>query len=292
MVSVWGEVEAREQDFLFNPYGDGVRLDRPRFDDALRESATEAGATVITGARVVDVSPSMDGGAERTDIEVEVDGVPRMVSAPHVIDCSGRSSVLARILGSHSIDSDPLFAYALCFVGPTESADRDPFLRIESVPDGWLYSLVVPSGERMVAFHTDRDLDADLNSALATSVMIGPILDDRGFSSAGRLRTSPAGSTWRTPLLARGVLAAGDAALAFDPLASRGIFSALTTGFGAADAVVAAATGDDGAIDRYVGDVEQAAIEYRSDYRKMYAYEQRFADRPFWARRLSTASAD
>jgi 2-polyprenyl-6-methoxyphenol hydroxylase-like FAD-dependent oxidoreductase len=102
---------------------------------------------------------------------------------------------------------------------------------------------------------------------------------------------SPAGSGWRTPLLARGVLAAGDAAIAFHPLASRGIFCALTTGFGAAGAVIAAAGGHDGAIDGYVADVEHAAIEYRSGYRETYASERRFADLPFWARPLTAVSA-
>jgi len=293
VVSVWGDAEVREQDFLFNPYGDGVRLDRPRFDAALRERAIEVGATVVTGARVVDVSPSRDGGVEPelVAVAVEVDGLVQLVSAAHVIDCSGRSAVLARMLGSPRIDFDPLFASARRFVGPTASVDRDPFLRIESVPDGWLYTLVVPSGERMVVFHTDHDLDADLDSALAQSVMVGPILDERGFVPVGRVRASPAGGAWRTPLIARGVLAAGDAVLAFDPLASRGIFGALTTGFGAADAVVATADGDDGAIDRYIADVEATTTEYRSGHRRMYASEQRFSDRPFWARRLTDASA-
>ena len=52
-VAVWGSETPYENDFIFNPYGNGWHIDRSRFDAMLARAAEEAGATVSLSARVI-----------------------------------------------------------------------------------------------------------------------------------------------------------------------------------------------------------------------------------------------
>jgi flavin-dependent dehydrogenase len=81
-------------------------------------------------------------------------------------------------------------------------------------------------------------------------------------------------------------LAAGDAALAFDPLSSQGLYNALYSGMKAGQAIVAALAGDDSALARYAGRLEQIRAHYLARRRAVYESEGRWADAEFWRQRL------
>lgn len=49
IVSVWGNPQPYENDFIFHPYGKGWHLDRRRFDESLAGLACAAGATLHCG---------------------------------------------------------------------------------------------------------------------------------------------------------------------------------------------------------------------------------------------------
>jgi len=297
VISVWGSEKPRSQEFFFNPYGDGVRLDRPRFDAELRERAALAGAEFRHGVKVIGVTTPTREGAP-IGVEVVADAVRGEIATRWLIDCSGRSRAVSRFVGKtcseeasatrHGPSGDRLFALARRFRS-TGPPDRDSFLRIEAVSHGWLYSLVLPTGDRMVVFHTERGCGADLDSALGSSSMIWRVLEDGGFSPVGRLRATPAGGTYPAPVIGSRIVSAGDAALAFDPLASRGMFNALTTGFAVADAIIATDTdptvNTSSALDRYAASVERDHQEYLMAYGQMYGAETRFSGQVFWRRR-------
>jgi flavin-dependent dehydrogenase len=82
-----------------------------------------------------------------------------------------------------------------------------------------------------------------------------------------------------------GWIAAGDAALAFDPLSSQGILTALYTGMRAAEAVVATHHGDRVALAHYAARIDAIAATYHQQLRQYYAIEQRWHDAPFWRKR-------
>ena len=66
-----------------------------------------------------------------------------------------------------------------------------------------------------------------------------------------RLRVLAAGSARTSPAAGPGWAAVGDAATATDPLAARGIITALATGLAAARAILADRAGDTGALPAY-----------------------------------------
>ena len=90
---------------------------------------------------------------------------------------------------------------------------------------------------------------------------------------------------------ADGWTAAGDAAVAFDPLSSQGVLTALYTGLSAGLAVDARLSripyGTDSALAAYADKVAAARHAYLRGHRVIHAQETRWTDRPFWARRLA-----
>ncbi|HEU4559656.1 MAG TPA: tryptophan 7-halogenase, partial [Longimicrobium sp.] len=59
--SAWGSGELATHDFMFGVHGHGWHLDRARFDAGLRAAAAEAGAEVVSHARVAGAARTGDG---------------------------------------------------------------------------------------------------------------------------------------------------------------------------------------------------------------------------------------
>ena len=116
------------------------------------------------------------------------------------------------------------------------------------------------------------------------------VLERHGYALADRPRGADAGSARLDRFAGDGWLAAGDAAVAFDPLSSQGILTALYTGMKAGQALAAHLTDDSSALDAYAARLEEIHAAYRRNYAHFYAYERRWADRPFWRRRLQESA--
>lgn len=77
----------------------------------------------------------------------------------------------------------------------------------------------------------------------------------------------------------------GDAAIAFDPLSSQGVYKALESGINAARAIQNYFAGDDTALQDYAVEVQREFDNYllmRSEY---YGRETRWPHSIFWQRR-------
>jgi flavin-dependent dehydrogenase len=83
-----------------------------------------------------------------------------------------------------------------------------------------------------------------------------------------------------------GWLAAGDAAICFDPLACHGLHNALHTGIAAAAAARRMLDRDEAAADDYDAEIARLWRLSRQECAVRYAEERRWPDRPFWSRRL------
>jgi flavin-dependent dehydrogenase len=84
--------------------------------------------------------------------------------------------------------------------------------------------------------------------------------------------------------------AVGDAAMAFDPLSSQGLFNALYTGFRGAQAVAARLAGETAALAAYRDRLVLIRDAYARNRVGYYAQERRFRDQPFWQRRQAVAA--
>jgi 2-polyprenyl-6-methoxyphenol hydroxylase-like FAD-dependent oxidoreductase len=94
---------------------------------------------------------------------------------------------------------------------------------------------------------------------------------------------------WLTPAAGNVWLAAGDAALAFDPLAAQGLFNAMYLGLAAAEATHRHLAGDQTALADYGAEVSAIRQAYRTRHAAWYQLETRWPDQPFWKRRHRAA---
>jgi flavin-dependent dehydrogenase len=82
-----------------------------------------------------------------------------------------------------------------------------------------------------------------------------------------------------------GWLAVGDAAMAFDPLASQGIAKALDHGKRAASSIAAYLSGDAMSLERLALDLRREYASYRATRADYYRIETRWPESVFWKRR-------
>ncbi|MET8625271.1 tryptophan 7-halogenase [Kitasatospora sp. NPDC004669] len=285
--AAWGSERLHGRSHLFDPYGHGWHLDRLRFDSFLRDAAVAAGAEL----RQASVLDRVGGGLV---VRERATGAVREVSARWTVDATGRRCVIGRRGGRRRRQDRLVAAYAVF-------PDGDPEARtlVEAVADGWWYTTLVPAG-RLVAHLTDADLvDPSLRTpqgfraALGRTEHVRRRVAGRGPGATPVPRWAPAHGLRLTPSAGPGWVAAGDAALAFDPLSSQGILMALHTGARAGRAV-ADCLADEGrttaALADYTAFLDGIATAYRSNHAHAYEQERRWPLSPFWGRRRTAIS--
>ena len=287
--SAWGSPRLHSTQFVRDPAGQGWHLDRPRFDASLRHAAALSGAC-LQYAKVVHVARNRSGWQLTLDLPHR-----RVVHASWTIDCTGRRAWFARRGGASRRLHDRLVAFvSQCAVTP---GDRDAMTLVESAPHGWWYTSRLPAGKRVVAYLTDGD-DVSARhgrSAAGFSAMLRATLHIEGRMGSVRIDPSaaprivaadssrlerPAGLGW---------LAAGDAAMSFDPLSSQGVLTAMYSGMIAAQTVRSHLSGDRSAIANYCERLDAIYSTYLHHRRDYYAQERRWSHHAFWHRRHATS---
>jgi flavin-dependent dehydrogenase len=283
--SVWGASQPQERDALRDPDGHGWHLDRVRFEQWLRDVAIARGAQFLAPAMVTNIERDGDGWCVSIgDMELR---------ASIVIDAAGRGAPIARRLGAQTRIDDRLVCGWL--YGRDEKPGGRGLTFVEATEDGWWYTAPMPNDRRVVAFHTDADLPAsriahDRDSLLAHTTSaheLGSLLDSSGFAADAESGFTAAHSSILDPCAGDGFLAAGDAALAFDPLSSQGLLNALYTGLAAAETADSHLRGDTRALPRYRNTIAVIAETYRQHLALWYGMEQRWPEAEFWKRRHS-----
>ena len=285
--SAWGSDEPVETDFLRDPDGHGWHLDRARFDGWLRGIAAERGAELLAPARLRSIA--RDGGNWKAELEMA--GRPLEVAADFVIDAGGRSAPVATRLGAQRRAQDGLVCGWIHGAAHNVGAAAG-LTYVEACEEGWWYTAAIPSGRRVLAFHTDADLPAariaaDSERLIARARQTGELSQvlgeceftphHGGFTAAHTLATDPcAGDAW---------LAVGDAALSLDPLSAQGLLNALFTGLAVAEAANRHLCGGRDALSGYAAAVSRIYAAYRRDLSFYYQAETRWPKAPFWKRR-------
>lgn len=286
-------------DPIRDPAGPGWHLDRLRFDAGLRAAAVESGAGLVDDCGRLSVAHVDDHW------QVTLDATPsragRTYRAPVLVDASGRGVAVARQLGLRPREEDALVCLYLHL--PVDIADEDQATRTSADDNGWWYSVRAANGRRVLAFHLDSD-DPELKTLRDPAVFLAKArrqsllaevlptaLDTlRDTSHALTVHARPAGSAGLDPdalaATPEGFHAVGDALLAFDPIASQGLFNALATAESVATAIERRAAGMHDARDRHLDEVRAVHARYRTHLQATYAGVRRHAHRPFWARRV------
>jgi 2-polyprenyl-6-methoxyphenol hydroxylase-like FAD-dependent oxidoreductase len=145
-------------------------------------------------------------------------------------------------LGAKTLKGDKLLAFYSLFVSSGGDGDRRTL--IEATESGWWYSSSLPHNRRIVVYHTDDDdpsaklvrtPDGFLDLLHNQSQHISSILTANDYDFLPGLkypRPTAANSSVLSPICddVEHWCAVGDAAMAFDPLSSQGMITALNAG--------------------------------------------------------------
>jgi flavin-dependent dehydrogenase len=278
--SAWGSHDLAYHDFMGDPRGHGWHIDRTLFERCLAERASSLGVRVMRGA--APLHWSREGGVWKT---AGSDGVPTL-SARFVVDATGRAAWFARTRGARQVLAWDQVALA-AIARTARDAGPAPTL-IEAVPDGFWYSAPLPGQRMAVALFTDAGFhDARMASTaggfmelLAATFHTRERWSSLGAGLGGEPRFVPAGSGRLSSVWGDGWIAAGDAAMTYDPISAHGLTLALRTGI---DAAAAVADGRDEAFAAYGGVLDRAFARYRSEALRIYRSEGRWPHEPYWA---------
>lgn len=280
-LACWSSEELEAADFFCDPDGPGWRLSRRHFDERLRSAATTAGARHL---------PCQMDEVVRTGDPWELRARSgERVECRWLVDATGRGSTIARRLGAGRLREEGLAAVG--GFGVPRTPDRFDRTVIEAVPEGWWYGAVLPDGEAVLMLYVDPrtvpSIRPDWIQALERTLYMRQFFPPSGFG--GDLFVREAGGSRLRSFHGTNWVACGDAAIAFDPLSSQGIYSAMYTGMAAAKAIVATERGDDTALARYTARLEEIRRVYSARLASTYDDVNRWTNAPFWAARRRAA---
>lgn len=284
--SVWGEASLKENNFIYNPYGHGWHLDRLKFDKQLIQHAEEAGATLFINSQVKTIIQHASGN---WIIRLLHHSQTKTINARFIIDATGRSSFLVKQLGGVRKNVDHLIGLV------TTSEIRyqpiqENFVLVESEKNGWWYSADIPGNKIVFAFMTDADLykKEDYNAQNFYKKLLqttnftkkryaGSLLENiKIYAANSYIMTKTHGTNW---------MAIGDAAMAFDPLSSQGIYKAIKSGINAAAIIHEQFTYNINALENYSNSLHATFEKYMHLRKLYYLQEKRWSQSLFWKRR-------
>ena len=240
----WGDDPLRRADFA--PGAVGYHVVRDAFDALLLDQAEEAGAGVRRAAtvrRVVRAGVGGDGEGEqpqRVDYE-EGRGGTATLQARFVLDCSGRSGVIASPELRVHDQSNATVALAGVWRASPEAPPAEPYTLVESYRDGWAWSMPVSPTHRYLTMMIDPRRTRLLKGQGRRSLYLAELektREARRLVASARLASDISGHTasqyTASQFAGDGFLLVGDAGSFIDPLASVGVKKALASAWLAA----------------------------------------------------------
>ncbi|MEF2549480.1 FAD-dependent monooxygenase [Aurantimonas sp. E1-2-R+4] len=285
-LSLWGTPEPVAVSYLGYPEGSGHNLDRDVFDKSLRTAANRFGSLRIDGFKILVARVDK----EQTVLTGTLNKCALQVTAKLAVDASGRSAALGRRLGARVIAHDRLLA--LGAIGPA-TRECDTRLALEAAPDGWWYAVPIAEDRVIAVFLTDSDL---LPAGMAKRCALWKdelkrtrLIASRMSQGAGEtyLHQADSRSLWLTPQGARGWIAIGDAAMAFDPISGSGITKAMADAGETAEAIACQLAGDGGPMARLLARRRSRFESYLAERAAIYRAATPPERGEFWSRRLT-----
>ena len=238
VASLWGTARLQAHGAYPGLGLHGWGIDRQTLSKSMLRRVQALGVRVLR-ARVMAHDKVADGW------QIGLKGPSGMESmlARYLIDATGRPASIARRHGAMLLQGTDLVAVIWHVPG-----SRSGKMVSEAMPDGWWYAVPFPGGSTL-GFLTGTDHAKEVSRAPADFLAAAR----EGFrlisvaDTSANVQLMDSRSSVLDKLCGPGWLATGDAAAAFDPIASQGLFNALSGGFFAGHAAADALAGDEDA---------------------------------------------
>ena len=288
----WGEAEARVEEF---PEGEtGFQVRRTDLDRVLLTLAENAGARVMPDATVQHVVE--DGDLNRVEYRLGPGAAgdsTHVTRSQWVLDCSGRSGVVARNFRRPEEGQATLALLGIWRRPGGWPIPDETHTLVESFVDGWAWSVPIEQEVRYFTTMVDprvsemeksKDLGSIYQAEMAKAgrmeeLLAGAVMEGEAWACSASMYSASRYAEGRTLLV-------GDAATFLDPVSSFGVKKALASAWRAAVVVHTALTKPE---------MEAAAVElHEGRERRMYSsYRDQSAEvfrsaseeHAFWAQR-------
>jgi flavin-dependent dehydrogenase len=276
----WGTADARVETFAGGERG--WQVDLATLESVLLEAAIAAGVKVDRRVITADWRQFDD--------------------AAFVVDCTGRSGIVARARNTRRYHDGPsTIALVAEWRGPFLELHDQSHTAIESYQDGWMWSVPIAAHARHVSAMIDPQRSDLAKGVSAREVYLREIAKTRAFKrllSDATLIGAPSGwdaSTYYSERYAGdGWLLVGDAGSAIDPLSSAGVKKALASAWLAAIAVntsLRTAAMREHALQFFSDREREIEQHHVAASRAFLAAAARGHDRPFWDERSAEVPA-
>lgn len=279
--SLWGSDRRIDHNFYFHhPFKHGLKINKYALLNELKEINQSPGFDFEKQFELQKIEQGFK-------VTFKQDEVEKTIQAKIIIDATGRSRAVLKMLEIPNLDFDKNLAFT-CHLPKKKHPDLKHDVFVESFNHGW--GLVSGLGEaqnvvsifthqKSPVFKTVSSFENWKNILSETKYLKHHLSDDNSFKVVGKLANSSmpekvAGTDW---------LAIGDAALAFDPLCSHGISNAIYTAMIASKAIFDKLNHDDQKeMQNYNKKLRDIFNAYLISKDKIYQQETRWKDMPFW----------
>jgi flavin-dependent dehydrogenase len=287
-VSCWGSLDPVTRNFLFDPFGQSLILNRSRFDQSLVRAARRSGAKLSANIQLASVTQSSGSWS----IVFNGDGVDTDVTSSFLIMCGGRAARRVPVLQTRRDRVDKLVCLGMKVAN--YQGDRRP--SIEAYENGWAYSVGLPTGDL-----TESDSQSNLRISnspefLLREIAACPIARSRALRSFPTRRehvetfAADASSARTRPATGRGWCFAGDQAQSMDPLSSSGILQAARHAKLISDGLLRASSLEAVDLAMYAAELDTSYESYLAARKSVYGLERRWSS-SFWLRRSRLVSS-
>lgn len=284
---LWGRNLVGYNDHLFNPLGPSWRLHRQAFDAMLLDAALERNLQVAWNTRFIRAEAESKGFTLHLAPSKQEKLV---IQAASVIDATGPLARFAQDLGVKKRVDDQLFGLAAYRKIQSGQMSKQVFL--EARPNGWWYAAQLPDERLLQLFVTDapqvRELKMGGGAAWKTlteeSKLIASAISGLSVGKPA-FHTFPIYSSLLEQVYGPNWLAVGDAAATYDPIASQGLYKALSDGVTAGRALAAALQGQGQELAQYDLGVKERYAHYFAQRCTLYGQERRWTGAEFWQNR-------
>jgi flavin-dependent dehydrogenase len=228
--SRWHHGGLHHQDY---PGDSGYIIDRACFDGGLRNAAVAAGALLYPGFDLCTVERTSDAIVLRG----HADRQPWSLRARFVVDASGRAATLARRLGCSHVRVARQVAFAArVFAEGAESQNAAGWFDVESGEAEWWTASTAPDGSRDYVYYSRPPRARQGGQSLVQKLLETRLVPPGGEPPRWAGGTD-AGTTFARSVRGERWVAIGDAAAAFDPVSSQGIWNAVASAAAVAPAI-------------------------------------------------------
>lgn len=291
-VSAWGDTEIKENNFIFHPDTYGWHLDRLKFDLMLLKAAKKEGAFYLKS----EVETVDNKFGKIWNLKLRRD--EKLINAKFLVDATGRTSWLSRRQGIRRLVFDNLCGYVSFHFSRTKG-DSDSMTLIESAPDGWWYSALLPKNIRVTSFFTSNNLPIaryvkarrGWEKIMQKTKYIKSNIEKYNYGLISGPHVMISNSSVLERVIGQNWLAVGDASVTYDPISSKGILSAINDGIIVADMIAKHFNKKNAGFEDYNKKITTGFCSYLIKRNYYYNLEKRWENNTFWKQnQISTVS--